>query len=742
MKSTLVEKDIQFIVGLRGLAILLVLLFHFDSIFLANGFIGVDIFFWISGYLLFRNFLNEFDAHRGNSKSRLGWIDVKFYYLKRAKRILPLVFVVLILYLVSKFFTEQTTDLSQLQKQISGILTFSYNTQLSSSNENYFQLLQTDSGLLHFWTLAVEEQVYLALPIIFVIAASFRGIILFGKHINWVTRQAIFISLLTTGSIALIMASDSFGMTSSYVFYSSLTRFWEFGLGCLVAILEFKGAEKIFRSFISTLYREIAAIAFFIGIFLIPLKSIQILPIIPILAISIFYLLSLGEFDDSFLGKSMLLVPIRFLGRISFPLYLVHWPIASFFSDEDKLSIPVFQIVGIVTSIILAYLLHRFVEAPIARLDISRFRTKKPRYLFSSTSRPLIPKSGSIAIFLIYILFLSYISDPQLAKNNFVKIGNFLTTPREASESVILETATDSVMVPSPLAPSSKADSLPKESNSQVKKELENGKFQINKLDLQWKEILNTASQAKTLPANYSFKQADLERIQNDEWNACLNSSPTRDPCTFGTGNRTAMVIGDSYAFALVPAIRSALQDNWKIVVLTRGLCLPWQGNEDLLNGMEDTKCVEHNLWVKSVVEKSNPEIVVFSAADKVVSGKSFTSWQKSFELTIQMYEKLSGKVFIIPSVPGAGNLKNCLKSMNNIEGCYGKIGTGQKFLNFQLSLERSRAFRVLNLTPYLCKDEWCPPIIDSLPVYSDGNHLSSIFSERLGPVLFSNGLK
>jgi hypothetical protein len=106
------------------------------------------------------------------------------------------------------------------------------------------------------------------------------------------------------------------------------------------------------------------------------------------------------------------------------------------------------------------------------------------------------------------------------------------------------------------------------------------------------------------------------------------------------------------------------------------------------------------------------------------------------------MYEKLSGKVFVIPSVPGAGNLKNCLKSMNNIEGCYGKIGTGQKFLNFQLSLERSRAFRVLNLTPYLCKDEWCPPIIDSLPVYSDGNHLSSIFSERLGPVLFSNGLK
>jgi hypothetical protein len=473
------------------------------------------------------------------------------------------------------------------------------------------------------------------------------------------------------------------------------------------------------------------------------MKGIQILPIIPILAISIFYLLSLGEFDDSFLGKSMLLVPIRFLGRISFPLYLVHWPIASAFSNKDKLSIPVFQIVGVVTSIILAYLLHRFVEAPIARLDISRFRTEKPRYLFSSTSRALIPKSGSIAIFLIYILFLSYTSDPQLAKNNFVKIGNFLTTPREASESVISETTTDSVIVPSPPAPSSKAVLKPKESNSQVKKELENEKFQINKLDLQWKEILNTASQAKTLPANYSFKQSDLERIQNDAWNGgCLNSNSTRDPCTFGTGNRTAMVIGDSYAFALVPAIRSALQDNWKIVVLTRGMCSPWQGNEDLLNGVEDTKCVEHNLWVKSVVEKSNPEIVVFSAADKVVLGKSFTSWQKSFELTIQMYEKLSGKVFVIPSVPGAGNLKNCLKSMNNIEGCYGKIGAGQKFVNFQLNLERSRAFRVLNLTPYLCKGEWCPPIIDSLPVYTDGNQLSSIFSERLGPVLFSNGLK
>jgi hypothetical protein len=355
----------------------------------------------------------------------------------------------------------------------------------------------------------------------------------------------------------------------------------------------------------------------------------------------------------------------------------------------------------------------------------------------------LIPKSGSIAIFLVYILFLAHISNPQLAKNNFVKIGNFLTTPREASESAISETTTDSVIVPSPPAPSSKAVLKPKESNSQVKKELENEKFQINKLDLQWKEILNTASQAKTLPANYSFKQSDLERIQNDAWNGgCLNSNSTRDPCTFGTGNRTAMVIGDSYAFALVPAIRSALQDNWKIVVLTRGMCSPWQGNEYLLNGLEDTKCVEHNLWVKSVVEKSNPEIVVFSAADKLVSGQSFTSWQNSFALTIEMYEKLAGKVFVIPGVPGAGNLKNCLKLINNIEGCYGRIGTGQKFVNFQLNLERSKAFKVINLTPYLCKGEWCPPIIDFLPVYSDGNHLSSIFSERLGPVLFANGLK
>jgi peptidoglycan/LPS O-acetylase OafA/YrhL len=739
------NKHLNFITGLRGLAILLVLLYHFEFPMFSNGFLGVDLFFWISGYLLFRGFIREYEENRQNSRGRRGWIDVRFYFIRRFRRIVPLTVICLSSYLLIVSFFNGIDYAKTLNKQILGILTFTYNTSLSASNVNYFDALAVDTGLLHFWSLAVEEQIYVILPFAFLAATGMNGFALFGKHFDWRSRILFLMSSLSLFSYSLIPLADKLGLSYDFIFYSAFTRFWEFGLGALVAILEsMKIADSINKSYLR-IAGIVSQIVFFYFLFFIPIERFDWTVLVLITALSVFYLETDNMVANSLFGKILRLRVFQILGNIAFPLYLIHWPVVSELIKVEILSIPIFQIIGVLSSIGMALIVSKFVEQPILKIDLTSFKRDAPK---THRSRRARNSRNSISSYLTaaYLVLLLFITDPNQFRYQVDYAKNFLinsTIPAELDKPFTTQ--------PIPKANEDSRSVSVKEEGTQVldtpkaKVEAgnENESSSLSRFVSAWNATLYKAGTLKTLPSGYKFSQVELVQEQNKAWNSgCLNSGPRKNPCSYGAGTKTAIVVGDSYAFALVPGLRDALSADWKVIVLTRGLCLPWFGENYFTDGREDLDCESHNQWVKNQVEIIKPDLLILSAADKIVAGRSISSWTNSFVTTIESYKKHTDRIAVVPVVPGAGNLNTCLRENGNIEACYGESGPSSKFASVQIENSRTKDYTVLDLTRFLCNGAYCPPIIDGIPVYVDGNHLTSHFSKKLAVVFKYLGIE
>jgi peptidoglycan/LPS O-acetylase OafA/YrhL len=737
------RKDLKFISGLRGLSITLVLLYHFEFPFFSNGFLGVDVFFWISGYLLFRGFLLEYEENRLKSKRRQGWIDVRYYFIRRFRRIVPVTIFILSAYLIFLGLIHGIDYVKTLNRQIFGILTFTYNSTLASSNVNYYDQLAVDRGLLHFWSLSVEEQIYVFLPFAFLSATNMHGLYLFKKHFGWKARLIFLVSILSFLSYLMVLFSDKLGISNSFVFYSAFTRFWEFGLGGLVAILEHTKildlANKLYLRFAAI----ISQIVFCYFLFLVPTEGFGWTALVPIMALSVFYIGTVAASTNSLFSKTIEMPHFQMLGKIAFPLYLIHWPVVSQLIRDERLSVPIFQIIGVAFSIGMAAVVTKYIERPILEINLSAFKRIAPEMRSVRKKRPINPKVTLYGL-ATYLMLLLFVTDQNYFNQQLVSAKDFLVNSSATAEV--------SELIENQPAPTTRVDSetVPAEveSNSLIETSTLNQKIETDISDRSaffsaWKASLYTAGVAKKLPAGYNFSQEELIQEQNDSWNSgCLNSGTNREPCSYGSGSKTAIVVGDSYAFALVPGIRASLSREWKIVILTRGLCLPWFGENYYLDGRRDLDCEAHNQWVKSQVAIIKPELVIFSAADKVASGRTMSSWKNSFLTTIKEYGSLTERIAVVPVVPGSGNLKTCMTEKENIQGCFGKSSPIAEFARIQTENAKLMNYKVLDLTTFLCSGAYCPPIIDGTPVYVDGNHLSSHFSRKLARVFQYLGIE
>lgn len=308
--------------GLRAIAIISVVIFHAFPNFLKGGFIGVDIFFVISGYLITTIIFNDL----GN-----GSFTLKKFYIRRIRRILPALILVLLACLVFGWFALLTEEYSQLGKHVFSGTTFISNFVFWKES-GYFDELAEKKPLLHLWSLAIEEQYYVIWPLIV--------LFLWFKKINIL----IFILTLTVISFAfnIIVTRESI----STAFFLPHTRFWELLIGSVVAYLVLNGNKSLKYNFLwGSYFSEIIGEGFkkilyeapsILGIILIcgsiffitdELKFPGWYALFPVIGTA-FVIISP---NDSWLNKSILSHRILvWIGLISFPLYLWHWPILSF----------------------------------------------------------------------------------------------------------------------------------------------------------------------------------------------------------------------------------------------------------------------------------------------------------------------------------------------------------------------------------------------------------------------------
>lgn len=323
-----IRQDIQ---ALRGLAVALVVLDHIGLMYLKNGYLGVDIFFVISGFLI-----TSIIAGKIKEKS----FSFSDFYLRRARRLLPSAFTTIILTSIGSVFFLNSIELQALQSQIIGALTFSINFVLWGQT-GYFDVAASFKPLLHLWSLAVEEQFYLFLPVI----------LIFTPRRLWPHTIAALIAASLAVCIYLLSTD------TSAAFYLLPSRAWELLIGSAGALVAHSDrARRVCKPLVVPAVVGLIAIQFFTtGL---PHPGVDALIVC---AATLILILARSEA----LNSSKVLKPLASLGNISYPLYLVHWPLIVFMNSSYIGPIPLETKVGVVLlSVVLAVVMHKAIENP------------------------------------------------------------------------------------------------------------------------------------------------------------------------------------------------------------------------------------------------------------------------------------------------------------------------------------------------------------------------------------------
>ena len=376
--------------GLRAIAVLAVVIFHAFPSALRGGFIGVDIFFVISGFLIstiiYENVRNETFSFRD-------------FYSRRIRRIFPALLVVITATFLFGFFILSPDEFSALGKLVAAGIGFVANLVLWSE-AGYFDAATETKPLLHLWSLGIEEQFYIIWPLLLIFA--------------W--KRKISLLIVTMIVLFISFSFNIFNVRTDPIatFYSPLTRIWELLFGSVLAwIMVFK--KDAFANFNFKINKQLSRYKLFNNA---EEKNI-FANILSILGIVLFIIGFVKITKESFFPGYWALVPVLgtvviimagpeawinkkilsnkfavWFGLISFPLYLWHWPILSYGRIYyDKVPPDGFRWVAVLLSILLAWLTVKYIEKPF-RYSKRRTQTK---VIFLSCTALLIGMLGLIA---------------------------------------------------------------------------------------------------------------------------------------------------------------------------------------------------------------------------------------------------------------------------------------------------------------------------------------------------------
>lgn len=341
--------------GLRAVAVLSVVLFHAAPALLPGGFIGVDIFFVISGYLIGSIILGELDTRT---------FSFAHFYARRVKRIFPALILMMAACYAFGWFNLLDTEFMALGKHIAAGAGFVSNLALWRE-AGYFDASAATKPLLHLWSLGVEEQFYIVWPVL--LWALYR------LRIN----PLIGIVAIGLGSFAWNIVTVGVNPTAD--FYSPLTRFWELMIGCLLAYrhlyrhwqapagaARFVVAPRIGGHRAADLRAWTGCALLVAGVAL--LRGDQAFPgwaaLLPTLGA---YLLI--DSPAAWLNRRLLATrPMVGIGLISFPLYLWHWPLLAYARIlESDTPAPSSRAAMVLAAFVLAWLTYYCVERPVRR---------------------------------------------------------------------------------------------------------------------------------------------------------------------------------------------------------------------------------------------------------------------------------------------------------------------------------------------------------------------------------------
>ena len=657
--------------GLRAVAVTLVVLYHVGWSRLQGGFVGVDVFFVISGFVITGILLRE--------QAASGTISLINFYGRRARRIIPAATVVVVVTVALAYLFLGTAGGNRTAVDGRWATLFVANLHFISTGTDYLSSGRPPSPLLHYWSLAVEEQFYLVYPALFLVLAGVGS-----RRFRRMTLTAGLIVIFST-SFAYSILDTSRNPVSAY--FSPFTRAWELALGAIIA-----AGTPLLRQ----VPRWIAGTATWVGLAAVVISAVAFgastpypgsLVGVPVLGAGMMIAGGVAvprRGTESLLG----LLPFRALGKLSYSLYLWHWPVLIIAAEHGGQTVPSFpgSLAWLLVAVGLSILSYFLVENPIRRTAVLR-RTR-----WRSVGLGVVLVAASLGIVTL---------QSELAVGAGAGTTRGRTPPAASLENVLRLVAASGRIraVPAGLLP----------------------------------PVSVAASQPRS----------NLGRPPGQ----CLSLQTLHDlaSCTFGDreGRRTAVLYGDSHAGMWFPDIDAiAIHDHWKLVVIVGYGCpLSWypQPVPGRLN--EGMRCNELHRFAVRAIKRIDPDLVIVAQA--VQFGIAPERWRAGLVEQLQRIRDGHGGEIVIGSEPvGVDPLQlgpDCLdEHVDDVQACaVPRVNALTPYIRAEESAAAAVGARYIDVTPWFCADT-CGSVIGRYDVYFDAGHVAVGYQHVLEGVLAS----
>lgn len=653
--------------GLRALAVIAVILYHAQVPGLSGGFVGVDFFFVLSGFLITYLLLKE--------KASTGRISLKDFWARRARRLLPASLLVLVVTLLVGNQILSSSEKAALGKDGIFATFFAANWRFASESTSYFNFGEAKSPLLHYWSLGVEEQFYFVWPLILVgvfFAARKHG------------HQILAILALGLSATSLLFCLALTETNQSFAFFGTHARAWQLGAGAVLAIYLLKRSQVATKTGVVLSYTGLGLMVF--SVLALKEEGSTLGAIYPswLALFPTFAAVALvlgGTVTVPLLTRFLSSKPMVKVGDWSYSLYLWHWPALTLGGEVFGSGIASTTFLVALT-FLLAYLTYRFIEDPIRR-------------------SPSIVRAPGRTI-LAGIVSVALVASPAWA----------ISVKKPDITQVI---HTGGVLIPEPRSSSPRYIG----STEQISP---------------GPDI--TVGELKELNLPPVYRQTCM--------NEKVGSDPTRLPkisdCTFGSGKRTAFILGDSMVFGLAPGfIRAANSEGWRVVALGMEHCsigdhIPYY------NGQVYEECVEYQNRILQLVNEEKPELVVLASSyaanreveweDQVYKGDQAQSAASMGVTSLAKRLLRSSEVMLVSTLPPTPTHPlDCLIEKENTESCY--FSSKEEPIDPMYEAFKSlQAGYFLDLTTLYCDKDKCAPVVNGRLSYHDTNHMPQGFSE------------
>jgi peptidoglycan/LPS O-acetylase OafA/YrhL len=360
--------------GLRALAVIPVLFYHVGIAGFAGGFVGVDIFFVISGYLI---------CGMIDGDIRSGTFSIGNFYKRRVLRILPALFVMFLVTSILAYIYCLPVELEDYSKSLASAVGSISNVYFAGT-AGYFDAPAETKPLLHTWSLGVEEQFYLIAPLLMLFSWRFLP-----------KRAQLPLAVVAVVSFAIALAISY--RNTTFAFYLTPFRAWELALGALLSTKFIPAPQSGFWKNAC----GVSGLLLLLGAILLGSPTSPLLLMTSLASLGTTLVIASSEYGTSMVGRMLSLRPVIFIGLISYSLYLWHWPLivfqrtdALFFADSSSI---VTKLTLIAASVGIAFLSWKFVELPFR----SRAKDTSKTAVFGMASAAMVSVTALCGLTLI-----------------------------------------------------------------------------------------------------------------------------------------------------------------------------------------------------------------------------------------------------------------------------------------------------------------------------------------------------